>query len=240
MNTIRKILQTANALSTRFFVDIGAGDEYSESQTEPLLEVGWSGVMFEIDPSKHKGLSARVARWPVKVLDTRIDPDNVLSSLEANVVPNDFLLSLDIDGYDLSVLEVILSKYQPSLVISEINEKIPPPVFFTVVPSPTYKWGNNHFYGYSLSALYPILKKYGYKIDSLDYNNVVLVRGEQTESLTDVYKRGYLDAPERKKRFFYNADFNPIYSMEPEKMVEFCNAKFSKYAGQYKIGVGEA
>lgn len=238
MNTIRKMGGLVDSLVVKFFVDIGASDNYQESQTEPLLESGWSGVMFEVDPVKYQGLSDRMRGKAVNVSNIRIDPDNIVASLEKFNVPDGFLLALDIDGYDLFVLEAILLKYRPSIIISEINEKIPPPVSFTVIPSSAYKWGGNHFYGYSLQALGPLLKKFGYKIHLLDYNNVVLVGGTQAENLSEVYKIGYLNQPDRRRQFFYNADFEPIYSMSPQEMKKFCVSKFAEYAGQYKIEIG--
>ena len=43
---------------------------------------------------------------------------------------SDFL-NLDIDSYDLEVMKKILEKnFRPKVISMEINEKIPPPIYF--------------------------------------------------------------------------------------------------------------
>ena len=44
-----------------------------------------------------------------------------------------YFLNIDIDSYDLEVLVTILeNSYKPDIVSIEINEKIPPPIYFKV------------------------------------------------------------------------------------------------------------
>jgi hypothetical protein len=133
---------------------------------------------------------------------------------------------LDIDGYDYFVLEQILKEYKPALIISEINEKIPASVKFSVNYTPNYFWDGTHYYGYSIGMLEDLLETYGYKIDCLDLNNVVLVPGKQEQSIEDVYNNGYLNTELRHTRFQYNADFNPVYSMNKEQQIQFIKSKF--------------
>jgi hypothetical protein len=62
-----------------------------------------------------------------------VTPNNVVSLLLANDTPKEFaFLNLDLDGYDYFVLEQILTHYRPKLICKEINEKIPPPIKFSV------------------------------------------------------------------------------------------------------------
>lgn len=235
MNTVRSYVERVLELPTHFFVDIGASDCPGESQSEILLDHGWTGVMFECDPIKFRGLSARMNGKPVQVIPDKVTVDNVLDYLKFANVPNDFYLSIDIDGYDYFVLQKILTVYKPQLIISEINEKIPPPIQFTVMYDPEYWWKAWHHFGYSLSMLENLLPTFGYKILELDYNNVILVPGTQTESLKDVYWNGYLGKPDKDSRFYYNTDFGPIYSLPLDKQIEFINKKFKDYQGQYTI-----
>jgi hypothetical protein len=235
MNTVRSFVERILELPTHFFVDIGASDCPGESQTEILLEHGWSGVMFECDPVKFKGLSARMAGKSVQVFQDKVTVDNILQYLKTANVPTDFYLSIDIDGYDYFVLREILKEYKPQLIVSEINEKIPPPIKFTVMYDPTYWWRGWHHFGYSLSMLEDLLPEFGYKIMELDYNNVILVPGTQTESLKDVYWNGYLGKPDKDARFYYNTDFGPIYKLPVDEQIAFINRKFKDYQGQYTI-----
>ena len=235
MNTVRTHLEDVLALPTHFFVDIGASDCPGESQSEILLENGWSGVMFECDPVKYAGLTARMKGKPVQVIQDKVTVDNILSHLEAAGVPSDFYLSIDIDGYDYFVLSKILTVYKPQMIVSEINEKIPPPIQFTVLYDPDYWWKGNHYYGYSLSMLENLLPKFEYKILKLDLNNVILVPGTQTESLNDIYMNGYLRRPERNTLFAYNRDIETIYSLSRPNQVAFIRQLFKNHEGQYEM-----
>jgi hypothetical protein len=162
----------------------------------------------------------------VTVLPIKVTPDNILDILKYSNVPNEFYLTLDIDGYDYFVLEKILSVYKPQLIVSEINEKIPANIKFTVKYTEGYFWDGSHYYGYSLLMLDGLLRKYNYKINSLDWNNVILVPGLHEENIDDVYSKGYLDKEGRLERFSYNLDFEPVYSMNKKDQLEFIINKF--------------
>jgi hypothetical protein len=229
MSTTSKILSRILELPTKFFVDIGAANDPNESQSELLLRNGWSGIMFECNPEKFVPLTERMREFPVKVISEKVTPDNIIPLLQGADVPNDFYLSLDIDGYDFYVLSKILAFYRPQLIISEINEKIPPPIKFTVNYDPSYWWDSSHFYGYSLSMLEDIR---GYKVESVDFNNVILSPGVQEIPLADLYRDGYWNMGTRPA---YNADFDPIYTMTRDDQIKFIHEKFKKFAGKYTL-----
>jgi hypothetical protein len=161
----------------------------------------------------------------------KVTPDNILDLLFKNKAPLDFYLSIDIDGYDYYVLEKILTVYKPQLIISEINEKIPPPIKFTVNYNEDYFWDSSHYYGYSLAMLEELMGEYSYKIDTLDWNNVILVPGKQEEDILEIYNNGYLNRDGRKNRFSYNLDFEPIYSLKKDEQINFINEKFMNING---------
>ena len=231
MTTIQLELDEIKKIKSQFFIDIWASNVSNESQSEILLEYGWSGIMFECDPKKYPIQKEKMKDKNVLVLSNKITPINILNLLEENNVPDGFYLSLDIDGYDFYVLEQILTKYKPEFIISEINEKIPPPIKFSVNFNEDYFWDGTHYYGYSISMLENILEKYGYKIKRLDFNNVILIPGIQTENISEVYNNGYLHRPERQHIFSYNYDFENIYGMLKEEQISFINNKFSQYSG---------
>ena len=79
-----------------------------------------------------------------------------------------------------------------------------------------------------------LLKKYGYKINSLDWNNVILVPGVQEERIEDVYNNGYLNREGRLEKFSYNLDFESVYNMNKENQLEFIISKFNSNNG-YQI-----
>jgi hypothetical protein len=197
-----------------FFVDIGASCHSDHSESEVLLNHNFEGIMFECDMSKFQNQLDKVSNYPIVVLSNKVTPYNILDLLEENNVKNEFYLTLDIDGYDFFVLDAILSKYKPSFIVSEINEKIPPDIKFTVNYDPEYFWDGSHYYGYSISMLEELLLKYDYKIKFLDYNNVVLVQGKQEEPIIDVYNNGYYNKSDRDHKFYYNRDFHIINKLD--------------------------
>ena len=159
-STLQVEFEEIKKLKSKYFIDIGASCSSEASQSEKLLEHGWSGLMFECDPSKYPIQIEKMKNESVSVLTTKVNPDNILQILEENNVPDGFYLSLDIDGYDFFVLEKILTKYKPELILSEINEKIPPPIKFTVNYDNDYFWDCSHYFGYSISMLEDLLDKY--------------------------------------------------------------------------------
>ena len=235
MITINQILDKVTNIKTKFFIDIGASDSQPDSQTEILANMGWRGLMFECDIKKYMNLSSRMSSFDIKVISDKVSPDNILNYLSDNNVPDGFYLSLDIDGYDYYVLEKILSKYTPEIIISEINEKIPPPIKFSVLYNKNYWWNGTHYYGYSLSMIETLLNKYNYKIDHLYYNNVILIPGKQERDLLEVYEEGYLNKIDRNKYFHYNSDFEEIYKLQHSDQIEFINNKFNNYIGNFFI-----
>jgi len=239
MTTISKILHIVELTKTKFFVDIGASCHTTASESELLLDHdGWSGLMFECDKNKYPIQQQKMIGRLATVIPVKVTPDNILNILKENNVPDGFYLTLDIDGYDYFVLDKILSVYKPQLIVSEINEKIPANIKFTVKYTEGYFWDGSHYFGYSLLMLEDLLKKYGYKIDSLDWNNVILVPGVQEESISDVYSKGYLNRVGRLERFSYNLDFEPVYGMNKEEQLEFINNKFKNFVNERQVNIG--
>lgn len=213
----------------KFFVDIGSSSHSDYSESEVLLNYNFNGIMFECDISKFQNQVNKVSNYPVVVLPNKVTPDNIIDLLKNNNVKDGFYLTLDIDGYDFFVLDAILSKYKPRFIVSEINEKIPPGIKFTVNYDSEYFWDGSHYYGYSISMLEELLIKYEYKIKMLDYNNVVLVPGKHEDSIIDIYNAGYYNRPDRQSTFYWNNNLNHIYSLTQEDQILFFNNIFTNY-----------
>jgi hypothetical protein len=230
-------------LRHEFCVDIGASDGLTMSNTHFLFSGGWKGLAVEYDPGRFAKLAHVYHRTPgVSLARARITPDNVVPLLAAYEAPRDLdFLSLDIDGYDHFVLDRILSAYRPTLICAEINEKIPPPVKFTVKYHPDYVWGENHFYGQSLSKLHEQCERHNYAIVRLEYCNAFLVPKEinPPEALSPerAYREGYLDRRERLARFPWNADMDHLHAMSPEQVVAAVEKRFAQYKGQFECSL---
>jgi hypothetical protein len=226
-----------------YCVDIAASDGITMSNTYSLYRNGWHGLAVEFDAQNFASLSNRYIDFQnVNLAKCMVTPVNVVSLLEANTAPVDFdFLNLDIDGYDYFVLEKILQFYRPKLICVEINEKIPPPIKFTVKWDKNYVWATDHFYGQSISQLNILTNQHKYSLVELHYNNAFLIPTEisPVSSLTpeEAYKVGYLEKNDRKFKFPWNSNMEDLLQMEPQKALDFINNFFSKYDGAYHASI---
>lgn len=228
----------------KIYVDIGASDGLKLSNTAKLAIRGWSGVAFEFDPGRVATFARAYRDLPqVRICRTKVTPKNVIAFLDSYAVPRDFgVLSLDIDSYDHFVLEALLALYRPKVIIAEINEKIPPPLDFTVLFDEGHGWDGSHFYGQSISRLAVLARRCGYAIHALEYNNAFLVDanayGKRGLTAREAYERGYLNRPDRRREFPWNRDVEELLSLSAEDAVQFLNRRFAPYAGRYSLSIG--
>jgi hypothetical protein len=226
-------------LPNKVCVDIGAGDGVTMSNTFALFLDGWRGLAVEYDPTRFAHLARTYARLDANIARCKVTPENVVSLLEGHQVPYEFgMLSLDIDGYDYFVLEQLLSKFRPSLICAEVNEKIPPPLKFTVNYDPSYSWAGDHFYGQSTSQLDRLCRQHDYAWVELHYNNAFLVPNELNVfpalTVDEAYKRGYLEQADRKEKFPWNANVEQLQTMPPDEALGFVRTLFSRYEGKFE------
>lgn len=224
----------------RYAIDIGAGNGIRWSNTYSLFLSGWQGFGVEADDRKFVQLERAYRDLPnVMARHSQIDPDNVISVLREFNTPKDFgVLSLDIDGNDYWVLRAILKEFRPALVVTEINEKIPPPLRFVVKPERNFQL-RHHFYGYSISALEDLCELNNYGILALEYNNAFIApleiaRGRVVDAST-AYQNGYKNRADRKERFSTNLDLEPVLAMTPSNAIGSLNQFYSKEAGKYHL-----
>jgi hypothetical protein len=225
----------------RVCVDIAASDGVDQSNTFSLFDAGWTGLALEADPARFRALAAVHARRPgVGLARTFVTPGNVRDLLRGFGIPRDFgFLSFDIDGYDHYVLDALLQEWRPALMCVEINEKIPPPLRFTIRPDAGFEYRGDHFFGQSISKLVEMTAAHGYDLVELHYNNALLVPVERGlgVSLTaeDAYRTGYAERPDRAARFAYNADMDPLLTMTPEDAARFVREKFRGREAEYLL-----
>lgn len=238
---IRELLPAAH---NRMAVDIGAGDGMRWSNTYALFLDGWKGIGVEFDGRKFVKL-ARAYKYftAVYACRNRATPNNIVPLLQSYETPADFaVLSLDIDGNDYWVLRAILSAFRPQLVVTEVNEKIPPPIRFVVKYDPDFRL-RHHFFGYSMAVLSDLCDEFGYVILALEYNNAFLspkeLAAERAVEAPVAYTSGYLERPDRKEKFSLNFDMEAVYSLNPQEAVAFLKDFYSKFAGEFYLGLDE-
>ena len=212
-----------------YMIDIGA--QYGPGPIfKYLRDDQYSGLAIEGDEKSYEKLCVNLNNKNVMKHLGFITPENVWRIFREYEVPNSpDILKIDIDGYDLSVIRSILENYTPKIIVCEINEKIPPPIYFEVNYNPKYEWDTSHFFGFSLQAGYNTLRDFGYSLVYLEEgNNGVFIHKnfydsslvQKLNELTpkDVYKRDFIDS-EIYRKFPWNSDVIHWLSMENEEAV---------------------
>lgn len=241
----KKLLEICSQLniSNGYYVDIGASDGWTSSSTFPFAKSkNFSGLSIELDDKKFKKMQYVYKNFQNAHLSkTKVTPLNILDLLNKFNVPQNFdILNLDIDSYDLIVIKNLLKSFNPKIVSMEINEKIPPPIYFTVNYDENHYWNEDSFYGCSLQAAYEELSKFNYKLYKVIYNNAIFILNNQNVkfldlSLTEFYENGYVNKPDRKEKFHYNNDIDILLEMNPVDSINFINNIFMDYQGRYQL-----
>lgn len=219
-------------------VDIGAGNGIRWSNTYSLFLRGWRGVGIEADSRKFARLERAYRKLPqARACHETADPDNIVPLLKSLGIEKNFsVLSIDIDGNDYWVLKAILCEFQPALVVTEINEKIPPPLRFLFKYAPNSQL-RHHFFGYSIAVLEDLCDQFDYGILQLEYNNAFIAPRELKDArfvdAETAYADGYRNRPDRKERFAANLDMEILHSLSAERGIQFLNDFYANERGKY-------
>lgn len=225
-------------------VDLAASDGVIQSSTLPLFRSGWKGLAIEMDGRRFSSLAFIYADFAdVALARARVTPHNVGSLFEALRVPPNFdVFNLDIDSYDLAVLTALLeSGFRPGIISMEINEKIPPPLHFSVLYSDSHFWRGDHFFGCSITAATHALAAQDYGLLLVAYNNAIFVDlslvDSSFKSLTaeQAWTEGYLDRHDRTRLFPWNSNVEKALTLSPLEAKAFFDELFEPYKGQYEL-----
>jgi len=190
LDNLTRCLNKYKKHQNKFIVDIGC------SFNSWFLNYPFMGLLIDYNIQKIIGIPNN--NLYTKLI-RKITPYNVCDTMkEYNIPKNFYCLNLDTDGYDLFTLIALLRQYSPQIIITEINEKIPYPVKFSIKYDPSFDWGWCHLYGYSIACLEDVMKMFNYSIDSLNYNNIILIKNTDSEvpnidKIEQFYKDGYLN-----------------------------------------------
>lgn len=155
-----------------FFFEFGAWDGIHLSNCRLLFENNWSGCFVELDRSKFKDLKMNYQDSPnIILINEKIDPDkkNINELIKKNNIKQINLLSIDVDGRDLSIwksLEVLI----PDVVVIEFNDTIP---FDT-----SYEDHTNKSIGSSFLAINNYAKTKDYELIKVTRDNLIYSRTE--------------------------------------------------------------
>ena len=240
LETYLKLVEPDNT----FYIDIGSSYPGTHNLQHSRIIDSENTIFFECDPEKNCYYKdQKFVYWELDnfhLTTTPVNPYNIIDLIE-NITDNKTpkLLDLDIDGYDYFVLKSILGKMTPTIIMAEINEKIPPPIKFTVKYDKDYWWDTSHFYGMSLSKLYELINEYDYELINLTFNNAYMVHkdknpGFKSYSEEEAYDRFYRYAG-WESLFHYNENWRCLLQYEPEKSLVFLNNTLKKYEGKYEL-----
>jgi len=138
-----------------FCVELGAGDGYDLSNTRYFIEEHkWKSIQIDSD-----------SRGNTDVKQEFINRENIINLLEKYGCPTFFdLLSIDLDGNDFWILDTILTKYEPTLIIAEFNACFPIGTSQTIVYDSNFRWGGDDYFGFTLEAGRKLAQKHNYEI----------------------------------------------------------------------------
>lgn len=230
-------------------VDIASGDGVSQSAIWPILQSNaeCTGLGVEVDSRSFSMLSMVWTKFPrIALARLKVTPGNVSTLISAaNLQKNFDLLNLDIDSFDLEVMQGILQgDWRPKIVSMEINEKFPPSVHFSVRYSPEFIWNEDHFYGCSIAAATELLARYGYEPIDLRGNNLIAVpknslpESWKPKTVAKLYEEGYLQRRKETGHFAWNSNVDYWQEMAPTDLLEEIPKFFSQYSKElYELAV---
>lgn len=157
-------------LERRVFVEFGVED-YTESNTRFLLvNNSWRGLVIDGDSAHQRFLEASGLAWrtTIDAVTAFVDRDNIDGLIRGAGIEGDIgLLSVDLDGNDLWVLEAIES-VTPRILVTEYNSAFGPDHAVSVPYDPGFVRSDKHFshlyWGASLAALAAVADRKGYAL----------------------------------------------------------------------------
>jgi hypothetical protein len=148
------------------FVEFGV-ENGLENNTLKLLLEGWQGLWMEGSARLTAGIEAKfqdvIAAGRLHVRCAFVDRDNVNSLIGEHVSGEIDLLSIDIDGNDIYVLEAI-TVVTPRVIVVEYNGKFPPPISVAQQYNPSFRWSGTDYVGSSLAAVTKVAARRGYSL----------------------------------------------------------------------------
>jgi len=161
---------TQLGLNKGFFFEMGAGDGIEYSNTKLLTDKGWSGLLVEADLGKFKELKKNYSNnKKITLSNERCSEENSLNEIfdKHNIKKLD-LLSLDIDGIDLTIIKLLnFNKYRSKIIIIEYNLFIPIDI--------SYEDKNDTGNSSSVLAIKEFMNNNNFKLVNFTFSNLIFI-----------------------------------------------------------------
>lgn len=139
--------------------DIGSGDGFTLSNSRHLRKHGYKVAYFE----KENGFDVTLENLPF-------------------MADGPLIISIDIDGNDYWILDKLMERDLPCVVIAEFNASYTDSR--TIAYNPTHEWAGDSYYGFTFDAGVKLAEKHGYKvIFQISDMNMIMVRKDLIEGL---------------------------------------------------------
>jgi hypothetical protein len=150
------------------FVEIGIGD-YRESNTRYIFQKNCSkGLIVDKNKNLEKKVSKIIKLWKgdLTIIETVVTSKNILHILNSNDFDNNLdIFSLDVDGIDYWILEILPEKLS-RIAVLEYNPIFGPNLEVTIPNLTSFDRKKYHYsylcYGVSLKALIKLMNKKKY------------------------------------------------------------------------------
>jgi hypothetical protein len=175
---------------SRSVIEFGASDGL-ENMTHALIFCGYRGYWIEGSPAKVEFIEQqlggkdfadlRVVQKFVSLENT----DEIAKGAAAFAGTADIdLLSMDLDGNDVHILERLMKTLSPKVIAAEYNGKFPPPLSLTITYNAQHSWGGDDYYGASIQKLVDVLTGYTLVCCNLSGVNSFFVRNDLLKGFT--------------------------------------------------------
>jgi hypothetical protein len=148
------------------FIEFGVGNGLENNTLKLLLE-GWSGLWIEGNGNYVAQINGKfhdvITAGKLRVKGALITRENINSLIDEYFDGEIDLLSIDIDGNDIYILESI-NVVTPRVIIIEYNGKFPPPLSIAQRYNPEHRWSGSDYSGSSLVAITKIANLKGYSL----------------------------------------------------------------------------
>lgn len=161
---IEKLIETINLNKTHgYYVEFGVQDGQECNTRYLRVKFEWTGLLMDglyRDPS-------------INLHKENIHFNNILSLFEKYKVPIEIdVLSEDTDYADYYIIEKILTKYRPKILVHEVNQQ--PADMCVTVPreDDIILWDGTDFHGGSVCAFWCLAKRFSYTMVYCEKNGV--------------------------------------------------------------------